>query len=270
MPGMDETRADIIVTGAVVLDTVLRADSASRSWCCANGRCARASCSTTCRATARAVARAEAYPDVRRRSVVGAGRALRGRRQAHGKHVARLALELFDGTRRLPRAGRRGALAPGVRRAAARHRPSHLLPGPPQAHVLPHQERRTCAASTRSRSRCWRTWPATIAAATRGASTTAFGVAVPRGPRDGAHAGRAAARGGRAGPQPPAGGAQPRRQRPRPLAAASAARPSGDSELELWGVPRRAELLEEVLGVPVRVKVVAARSARAARARRRA
>lgn len=30
----------------------------------------------------------------------------------------------------------------------------------------------------------------------------------------------------------------------------------GDSELEMWGVPRRAELLESVLGVKVRTEVV--------------
>jgi len=31
---------------------------------------------------------------------------------------------------------------------------------------------------------------------------------------------------------------------------------SGDCELELWGVPRRTALLEEALGLPVRIEVV--------------
>ena len=98
---MDETRADIIVAGAVVLDTLLQRARRARSWCCASGRCARASCSTTCRATARSVARAEAYPDVRRRSVVALAERCAVRRRRTRAHVARLALELFDGTRRL-------------------------------------------------------------------------------------------------------------------------------------------------------------------------
>ena len=39
----------------------------------------------------------------------------------------------------------------------------------------------------------------------------------------------------------------------------------GDSELELWGVQRRAELMEEVFGLPVRVELVPEERSRRAR-----
>jgi hypothetical protein len=42
----------------------------------------------------------------------------------------------------------------------------------------------------------------------------------------------------------------------------------GDSELELWGVARRAELMQEVFGVPVRIDVVPAGANDAPGARR--
>ena len=44
----------------------------------------------------------------------------------------------------------------------------------------------------------------------------------------------------------------------------------GDSELELWGVTRRAALLEDVFGLPVRVEVVPAERSASRRAAREA
>ena len=51
LPGLDERRADIIVAGAVLLDTLLQQPRLRRRSSSASGRCARGSCSTTSTAT---------------------------------------------------------------------------------------------------------------------------------------------------------------------------------------------------------------------------
>jgi exopolyphosphatase/guanosine-5'-triphosphate,3'-diphosphate pyrophosphatase len=96
MPGMDQERADIIVPGAVVLDTLLDRLGVRQlilcEWALREGILL-----DYVHGHPRALARAEAYPDVRRRSVV----ALAERSQydeTHARHVASLAVSLFDQT----------------------------------------------------------------------------------------------------------------------------------------------------------------------------
>jgi exopolyphosphatase/guanosine-5'-triphosphate,3'-diphosphate pyrophosphatase len=95
-PGLDEARADIIVAGAVVLDTILTELGVREitlcEWALREGILL-----DYMQGHRRSLARAEAYPDVRRRSVVS----LAERSQWHEKHarkVAELSLALFDAT----------------------------------------------------------------------------------------------------------------------------------------------------------------------------
>ena len=139
-PGLDESRADIIVAGAVVIDTILQELGVKElilcQWALREGILL-----DYIHGHKRSLARAEAYPDVRRRSVVS----LAERSQWHEKHarkVAELALALFDGTAKPARPRGRGARAARIRGPSPRHRAPHRLPEPSQAHVLPDQERR--------------------------------------------------------------------------------------------------------------------------------
>jgi exopolyphosphatase/guanosine-5'-triphosphate,3'-diphosphate pyrophosphatase len=105
LPAMDERRADIIVAGAVVLDTILESVQAKEvvlcDWALREGLLI-----DYLEAHPRSVARAEAYPDVRRRSVISLAEKC-GYDEPHARQVARLALELFDGTHRLHGLGAR-------------------------------------------------------------------------------------------------------------------------------------------------------------------
>jgi exopolyphosphatase/guanosine-5'-triphosphate,3'-diphosphate pyrophosphatase len=94
---MDEPRADILPVGAVILDTVLRRLGIEElvlcEWALREGLLL-----DYINRHPRTLARAEAYPDVRRRSVM----ALAERCQydeAHARHTAALALSLFDQTK---------------------------------------------------------------------------------------------------------------------------------------------------------------------------
>ncbi len=94
--GLDEARADIIVAGAVVIDTILQELGVRElilcQWALREGIIL-----DYIHGHRRSLARAEAYPDVRRRSVVS----LAERCQWHEKHarkVAELSLALFDAT----------------------------------------------------------------------------------------------------------------------------------------------------------------------------
>ncbi len=94
LPGMDEPRADILPVGAVILDTILRRLGVEElvlcEWALREGILL-----DYIHRHPRTLARAEAYPDVRRRSVM----ALAERCQydeAHARHIAELALQLFD------------------------------------------------------------------------------------------------------------------------------------------------------------------------------
>jgi exopolyphosphatase/guanosine-5'-triphosphate,3'-diphosphate pyrophosphatase len=97
-PGLDEARADIIVPGAVLLDTILQELGVREltlcEWALREGILL-----DYIHGHRRSLARAEAYPDVRRRSVVS----LAERCQWHEKHarkVSELSLALFDATRK--------------------------------------------------------------------------------------------------------------------------------------------------------------------------
>jgi exopolyphosphatase/guanosine-5'-triphosphate,3'-diphosphate pyrophosphatase len=99
LPAMDERRADIIVAGAVVLDTLLEAVQAKEivlcEWALREGLLI-----DYLEAHPRSVARADAYPDVRRRSVISLAEKC-GYDEPHASQVARVALDLFDRTHRV-------------------------------------------------------------------------------------------------------------------------------------------------------------------------
>jgi exopolyphosphatase / guanosine-5'-triphosphate,3'-diphosphate pyrophosphatase len=97
LPGLDARRADLVVAGAVLLDTVVRllgakeltlADLALREGVVLD----------FVDRNRKRIASIERYPDIRRRSVVELGERCRWYPD-HAEHVARLALSLFDQTR---------------------------------------------------------------------------------------------------------------------------------------------------------------------------
>lgn len=98
LPGLDRRRADVIVVGAIVLDTLLRSLEAPAivlsEWALREGILLE-----YIRSHPKTLARAEAYPDVRRRSVLDLAERCQYD-EPHGRHVARLSLALFDATRR--------------------------------------------------------------------------------------------------------------------------------------------------------------------------
>jgi exopolyphosphatase/guanosine-5'-triphosphate,3'-diphosphate pyrophosphatase len=103
LPEVGEARADIIVAGAVVLDTLLKRLEVPElmlcEWALREGLIL-----DYVRQHRRSLAQAEAYPDVRRRSVVGLAERCQYD-EAHARHVAMLSLSLFDATRRRHRLG---------------------------------------------------------------------------------------------------------------------------------------------------------------------
>ncbi len=100
---LDERRADIVVAGAVVLDTLLERLGAEDITLC--GAALREGLILDyIQEHPRSLARASAYPDVRRRSVMALAERCRYD-AAHARQTARLALSLFDGTRRRHRLG---------------------------------------------------------------------------------------------------------------------------------------------------------------------
>ena len=105
LPGLDSRRADLIVAGAVLLDTVVRlldakevtlSDLALREGLILD----------YIDRNRKRIATIERYPDIRRRSVVELGERCRWYRD-HSEHVARLALSLFDQTRGVHQQGDR-------------------------------------------------------------------------------------------------------------------------------------------------------------------
>jgi exopolyphosphatase/guanosine-5'-triphosphate,3'-diphosphate pyrophosphatase len=98
LSGMDEERVDIIVAGSVILETILSRLGIEElilcEWALREGLLL-----NYIHGHPRSLARAEAYPDVRRRSVIDlAERCLYD--EPHARHVAALALSFFDQTRR--------------------------------------------------------------------------------------------------------------------------------------------------------------------------
>jgi exopolyphosphatase/guanosine-5'-triphosphate,3'-diphosphate pyrophosphatase len=257
MPGMDASRADIIVTGAIVLDTVLQRTGVKElvlcEWALREGILL-----DYMQGHRRSVARAEAYPDVRRRSVVSLAERCAADDE-HGRHVARLAVDLFEGTRRLHGLGDEARSL--LEYAALLHDIGHHIsyPGhhkhtyylikngglrgfhPVEIEVLANVARyhrrghpRRKHAGFGALSGQARRTVRTLAALLRVAD------ALDRSHRQAIRTLTVAERGG---------------------ALRIRGEATGDCELELWGVLRRTPLLEEALGLPVRVEV--ARAAKA-------
>jgi exopolyphosphatase/guanosine-5'-triphosphate,3'-diphosphate pyrophosphatase len=97
MNGLDPRRADIAVAGAVLLDTMLRRIGASEITLCDLALREGLVLDYIQRNSA-AIKKIERYPDVRRRSVVELAERC-GYSAPHARHVAHLALSLFDQTR---------------------------------------------------------------------------------------------------------------------------------------------------------------------------
>ena len=102
-PGLERKRADLIVPGAILVDTLLtRLQAPSLTLCEWSLR--EGLLLDFMRSHRRDLARAAAVPDVRRRSVAELAERFVDD-GAHGRHVAGLAAALFDGTRALHRLG---------------------------------------------------------------------------------------------------------------------------------------------------------------------
>jgi exopolyphosphatase/guanosine-5'-triphosphate,3'-diphosphate pyrophosphatase len=99
LPGLDARRADTIYTGAVVLRTVLELTGVAEASLCETAL--REGLIADYVATNRpGILLVEEFPDLRRRSVMELARRCQFR-EPHATHVARLALSIFDQTRRL-------------------------------------------------------------------------------------------------------------------------------------------------------------------------
>jgi exopolyphosphatase/guanosine-5'-triphosphate,3'-diphosphate pyrophosphatase len=105
LPGLDSRRADLVVAGAVLLDTVVRLLGAKEITLCDLALREGLVLDYIDRNRKR-IARIERYPDIRRRSVVELGERCRWYPE-HAEHVARLALSLFDQTRSVHELGDR-------------------------------------------------------------------------------------------------------------------------------------------------------------------
>lgn len=105
LPGLDSRRVDLIVTGAVLLDTVVQllgaTDVILSDYALREGLVL-----DYIARNQKQIARTERYPDIRRRSVVELGERCRWYPD-HTDQVARLALSIFDQTRGLHGAGDR-------------------------------------------------------------------------------------------------------------------------------------------------------------------
>jgi len=103
MDGLDPRRADIAVAGSVLLDTILRRLGAADLTLCDLALREGLVLDYIHRNTA-TIRKVERYPDVRRRSVIELGERC-GYNAAHARHVAALALSVFDQTRAVHRLG---------------------------------------------------------------------------------------------------------------------------------------------------------------------
>ena len=105
VPGLDSRRADLVVAGAVLLDTVVGLLGAEEVILCDLALREGLILDYISRNGAQ-IARADRYPDIRRRSVVELGERCRWYPD-HSRQVARLALSLFDQTKNLHGLGAR-------------------------------------------------------------------------------------------------------------------------------------------------------------------
>jgi exopolyphosphatase/guanosine-5'-triphosphate,3'-diphosphate pyrophosphatase len=97
IPGLDPRRADLVVAGAVILDTIIRALGADGFTLC-DLALREGLILDYIQRNRKQIAQVERYPDIRRRSVVELGDRCRYWPE-HASQVAKLALGLFDQTR---------------------------------------------------------------------------------------------------------------------------------------------------------------------------
>jgi exopolyphosphatase/guanosine-5'-triphosphate,3'-diphosphate pyrophosphatase len=105
MPGMDPRRADLIVPGSILLDTILRRLGADDFTLC-DLALREGLILDYIRRNRAHIATIERYPDIRRRSVEELGQRCNYWSE-HARHVAHLALSLFDQTKPLHGLGAR-------------------------------------------------------------------------------------------------------------------------------------------------------------------
>ena len=97
MPGLDPRRADLMVAGVILVDTILRRLGAEELTLC-DLALREGLVLDYVRKNKRRIARVDAIPDVRRRSTLELAERC-NYDAAHAQHIARLALALFDQTR---------------------------------------------------------------------------------------------------------------------------------------------------------------------------
>jgi exopolyphosphatase/guanosine-5'-triphosphate,3'-diphosphate pyrophosphatase len=239
MPGVDAQRADIIVAGAVILDTILgrlgAKDLVLCEWALREGLLL-----DYIHGHPRTLARAEAYPDVRRRSVVALGERC-DYDEAHARHVAGLgatARALLEHAALLHDIGHHISY-PGHHKHAYYLIKNGDLRGfhPGEIELLANIARYHRRGHPRKKHAAF----ASLPRASRQVVRVLAGCLRVADVLDRSH-----------------------RQVVRSLVVSEVpeglrirARAEGDHELELWGAPRRTQLLEEALGLAVRVEAVA-------------
>ena len=97
LPGLDPRRADLMVAGVVLVDTILRRLGADELTLC-DLALREGLVLDYVRRNKRGIARVDAIPDVRRRSTIELAERC-NYDAAHAQHISRLALALFDQTR---------------------------------------------------------------------------------------------------------------------------------------------------------------------------
>ena len=105
LPGLDPRRADIMVAGAVLLDTLLKSLEASDITLC-DLALREGVLIDYIQRHHRHIARVDSYPDVRRRSVIELAERCAWE-ATHARQVAAIALTLFDDTQRIHKLGDR-------------------------------------------------------------------------------------------------------------------------------------------------------------------
>ena len=248
--GLEAARADIIVAGALILQSVAEAFGVD-AFTYSEAALREGVLVDTVSRMNGAAGPLHHLRDVSRRSIDQL--ALRcDDDPKHSAHVARLAVALFDGLGAGARARRRRPGVPGGRRAAGQRRarrgpfeapPARLLRDPQQRAGRPdghgdrgHRPDRQVPPQERAQAR-----PRRVRRSLR------------RRPAAGAHAGRHPAGGHRAGPQP-SGRRARRRGAPGGRSVSSCSSrpsPAHRSSLELHAANERRALLEQVLGRPV-------------------
>jgi exopolyphosphatase/guanosine-5'-triphosphate,3'-diphosphate pyrophosphatase len=253
VPGLDESRADIIVAGAIILDTLLQRLGARElvlcEWALREGLLL-----DYIHQHPRTLARAEAYPDVRRRSVIGLAERC-GYHARHARKVSQLALELFDGTARRHQLGadHRSLLEYAALLHDIGHHISYLghhkhtyyliknggLRGftPREVEVVANVARYHRRTPPRKKHPAFAALPREDRRAVEVMSAhLRLADALDRSHRQVVKGLSVRSRGGLLRVQ---------------------AHATGDASLELWGAPRRAELLARVLDMDVKVEIAA-------------